>query len=163
DVRNILDFERDYRNATVVKLEENYRSTQRILDAAHNVVRNNAARKEKKLWTDRMGGEPVVVVQAHDEHHEAETIAREIERPPRGIGAKGQAGLAAFAKARGVPIAAALLDAEQAPDIPKRQAAAMVAFGLLLGRMRDELLLKDLPEIVDEVIRSTGYGAYLKD
>ena len=239
DVRNILDFERDYPNATVVKLEQNYRSTQRILDAAHSVVRNNAARKEKKLWTERTGGDPVTVVQAHDEHHEAETIAREIERlrreglvtsardvavlyrtnaqsraiedvfrgfglayqvvggvsfyarrevkdvlaylrllrnpvdsvaiarvlntPPRGIGAKGQAGLAAFAKDRGVPIAEALLDAEQAPEIPKRQAAAMVAFGRLLARIRDELLLKDLPDIVDEVVRATGYGAYLKD
>src|SRR5438876_6830740 len=80
DVRNILDFERDYPNATVVKLEQNYRSTQRILDSAHSVVRHNVARKEKRLWTDRTGGEPVVVVQAHDEHHEAETIAREIER-----------------------------------------------------------------------------------
>src|SRR5207237_6433438 len=80
DVRNILDFERDYPSATVVKLEQNYRSTQRILDSAHSVVRHNEARKEKKLWTERKGGEPVVVVQAHDEHHEAETIAREIER-----------------------------------------------------------------------------------
>jgi len=239
DVRNILDFERDYPNATVVKLEQNYRSTQRILDSAHSVVRNNAARKEKKLWTERKGGDAVTVIQAHDEHHEAETIAREIERlrregdatsardvavlyrtnaqsraiedvfrgfglayqvvggvsfyarrevkdvlaylrllrnpvdsvaiarvlntPPRGIGAKGQAGLAAFAKERGVPIAAALVDAEQAPEIPKRQAAAMVAFGRLLGRIRDELTVKDLPEIVDEVVRATGYGAYLKD
>ena len=80
DVRNILDFERDYPNATVVKLEQNYRSTQRILDAAWSVVRNNAARKEKKLWTDRAGGPDVVVMQAYDEHHEAELIAREIER-----------------------------------------------------------------------------------
>jgi DNA helicase-2/ATP-dependent DNA helicase PcrA len=52
-VRNILDFERDYPNAKVVKLEQNYRSTQKILDAAWSVVRNNAARKEKKLWTKR--------------------------------------------------------------------------------------------------------------
>src|SRR2546430_5941826 len=80
DVRNILDFERDYPNATVVKLEQNYRSTQRILDAAWSVVRNNAARKEKKLWTERAGGPDVVVMQAYDEHHEAELIAREIER-----------------------------------------------------------------------------------
>ena len=83
DVRNILDFERDYPNATVVKLEQNYRSTQRILDAAWSVVRNNAARKEKKLWTDRAGGPDVVVVQAYDERHEAELIAREIERLQR--------------------------------------------------------------------------------
>ncbi|MDE3101738.1 MAG: UvrD-helicase domain-containing protein [Chloroflexota bacterium] len=93
DLRNILDFERDFPKTTVVKLEQNYRSTQRILDAAHAIVRNNAARKEKKLWTDRAGGEDVVVVEAHDEHHEAELIAREIERlrregeanEPRGV------------------------------------------------------------------------------
>jgi DNA helicase-2/ATP-dependent DNA helicase PcrA len=83
DVRNILDFERDYPNAKVVKLEQNYRSTQRILDAAHSVVRNNAARKEKKLWTDRKGGNDVVVMQAYDESHEAELVAREIERLQR--------------------------------------------------------------------------------
>jgi len=83
DVRNILDFERDYPNARVVKLEQNYRSTQRILDAAHSVVRNNAARKEKKLWTDRLGGHDLVVMQAYDESHEAELVAREIERLQR--------------------------------------------------------------------------------
>ncbi len=83
DVRNILDFERDYPNAAVVKLEQNYRSTQRILDAAWSVVRNNAARKEKKLWTERSGGPSVVVIEAYDEHAEAEMIAREIERLQR--------------------------------------------------------------------------------
>ena len=83
DVRNILDFERDYPNARVVKLEQNYRSTQRILDAAWSVVRNNAARKEKKLWTERTGGPSVVVVEGYDEHAEAEMIAREIERLQR--------------------------------------------------------------------------------
>ena len=89
DVRNILDFERDYPNAKVVKLEQNYRSTQRILDAAWSVVRNNAARKEKKLWTERVGGPDVVVLEAHDEHHEAELIAREIERLQRQGEVKG--------------------------------------------------------------------------
>ena len=83
DVRNILDFERDYPTAKVVKLEQNYRSTQRILDAAWSVVRNNAARKDKKLWTERVGGPDVVVLEAYDEHHEAELIAREIERLQR--------------------------------------------------------------------------------
>ncbi|TMD55788.1 MAG: hypothetical protein E6I83_03665 [Chloroflexi bacterium] len=82
-VRRALDFERDYPNAKVVKLEQNYRSTQRILDAAHSVVRNNGARKEKKLWTDRQGGTDVVVMQAYDESHEAELVAREIERLQR--------------------------------------------------------------------------------
>ena len=83
DVRNILDFERDYPNAKVVKLEQNYRSTQRILDAAWSVVRNNAARKDKRLWTERVGGPLVVVMQAYDQDHEAKLIAREIERLQR--------------------------------------------------------------------------------
>ena len=52
DIRNILDFEGDYPDATVVKLEQNYRSTQLILDAAHAVVTHNSSRKDKKLWTE---------------------------------------------------------------------------------------------------------------
>ncbi|MEK7860397.1 MAG: 3'-5' exonuclease, partial [Chloroflexota bacterium] len=80
DLRNILDFERDFPKTTVVKLEQNYRSTQKILDAAHSIVRNNASRKEKRLWTDRAGGDDVVVIEAYDQHHEAELIAREVER-----------------------------------------------------------------------------------
>ena len=80
DLRNILDFERDFPKTTVVKLEQNYRSTQKILDAAHSIVRNNSSRKEKRLWTERSGGDDVVIIEAYDEHHEAELIAREIER-----------------------------------------------------------------------------------
>jgi DNA helicase-2/ATP-dependent DNA helicase PcrA len=56
DIRNILDFERDWPTATIVPLEQNYRSTQTILDAAHGVVSNNEGRKAKKLWTERSGG-----------------------------------------------------------------------------------------------------------
>ena len=89
DLRNILDFERDFPKTTVVKLEQNYRSTQKILDAAHSIVRNNASRKEKRLWTDRTGGEDVVVLESYDEHHEAESIAREIERLRREGDASG--------------------------------------------------------------------------
>ena len=215
DVRNILDFERDYPNATVVKLEQNYRSTQRILDAAHSVVRHNAARKEKKLWTDKRGGNAVIVIEAYDQHHEAELIAREIEKlrregavggakdvavlyrtnaqsraiedvfrsfglayqvvggvsfysrrevkdvlaylrilrnpvdgvalgrilntPPRGIGPKGQAELLAFDKERGIPRVDALVEAEPGSGMPKRQAAAIAAFGRPIHRTRDPL------------------------
>jgi DNA helicase-2/ATP-dependent DNA helicase PcrA len=60
DVKNILDFERDYPNALIVRLEQNYRSTQVILDAASAVIRQNRQRKDKKLWTDRSGGEKIV-------------------------------------------------------------------------------------------------------
>ncbi|MGZ8528731.1 MAG: ATP-dependent helicase, partial [Candidatus Limnocylindrales bacterium] len=79
DLRNILDFERDQPNATVVKLEQNYRSTQLILDAAHAVVSRNSARKDKKLWTENAGGRPIQRFEAYNEEEEAEWIARQVE------------------------------------------------------------------------------------
>jgi DNA helicase-2/ATP-dependent DNA helicase PcrA len=79
DIRNILDFERDYPDATVVKLERNYRSTQLILDAAHSVVSRNTARTDKKLWTDVAGGKPIQRFEAYNEEEEAEWIARQVE------------------------------------------------------------------------------------
>src|SRR5206468_11419009 len=60
DLRNILDFERDFPEAKIVKLERNYRSTQVILDAASAVIRRNQNRKDKHLWTDRKGGDRIV-------------------------------------------------------------------------------------------------------
>jgi DNA helicase-2/ATP-dependent DNA helicase PcrA len=78
DIRNILDFEGDYPNAAVVKLEQNYRSTQLILDAAHAVVTNNSSRKDKKLWTEIGGGRPIQRFEAYNEEEEAEWIARQI-------------------------------------------------------------------------------------
>jgi ATP-dependent exoDNAse (exonuclease V) beta subunit len=79
DIRNILDFEGDYPNATVIKLEQNYRSTQLILDAAHAVVTHNSSRKDKKLWTDNSGGRQIARFEAYNEEEEAEWIARQIE------------------------------------------------------------------------------------
>ncbi|HLY35566.1 MAG TPA: UvrD-helicase domain-containing protein [Candidatus Limnocylindria bacterium] len=80
DLRNILDFEADYPDARVVKLEQNYRSTQTILDAAHAVVSRNAGRKDKKLWTDRGAGTSITVFDAYNEYEEAEFVARQVER-----------------------------------------------------------------------------------
>jgi DNA helicase-2/ATP-dependent DNA helicase PcrA len=79
DLRNILDFERDQPNATVVKLEQNYRSTQLILDAAYAVVSRNEGRKDKKLWTENPGGRPIQRFEAYNEEEEAEWIARQVE------------------------------------------------------------------------------------
>ncbi|HET7168443.1 MAG TPA: UvrD-helicase domain-containing protein [Candidatus Limnocylindrales bacterium] len=79
DLRNILDFERDWPTAAVVKLERNYRSTQLILDAAHAVVSRNTARKDKQLWTDNAGGLKIQRFEAYNEDEEAEWIARQIE------------------------------------------------------------------------------------
>ena len=79
NVQNILDFERDYPDATVVKLEQNYRSTQLILDAAHAVVSRNERRTDKKLWTQNQGGVPIQRFEAFNEEEEAEWIARQVE------------------------------------------------------------------------------------
>ncbi|MBA2757376.1 MAG: UvrD-helicase domain-containing protein [Chloroflexi bacterium] len=79
DLRNILDFERDWPGAAVVKLERNYRSTQLILDAAHAVVSHNTARKDKKLWTEQAGGARIQRFEAYNEEEEAEWIARQVE------------------------------------------------------------------------------------
>jgi DNA helicase-2/ATP-dependent DNA helicase PcrA len=80
DIRNILDFERDYPEALVVKLEQNYRSTQTILAAANYVVANNADRKPKTLWTANAAGEAITRYLASDERDEARFVADEIER-----------------------------------------------------------------------------------
>ena len=80
DIRNILDFRKDYPDAHVVHLEQNYRSSQAILDTAYSVIRNNPERAEKRLWTSRAGGEKVVATQAYNEVEEAEFVADEIER-----------------------------------------------------------------------------------
>ncbi len=71
DIRNILDFEKDYPDAVVIKLEQNYRSTSNILDAANQVIANNAGRKDKKLWTEENPGEKIHVYCAYDEQDEA--------------------------------------------------------------------------------------------
>ena len=93
DLRNILDFEADYPDAHVVKLEQNYRSTQTILDAAHAVVSRNTGRKDKKLWTDRGAGTSITVFDAYNEYEEAEFVARQVERLSGGAAAGSMARL----------------------------------------------------------------------
>ncbi len=80
DVGNILAFERDFPDARIVRLERNYRSTQIILDAASALIRRNSARADKRLWTDRTGGDPIVYYRAADELEEADYIALTAER-----------------------------------------------------------------------------------
>ena len=80
DIKNILDFEKDYPDAKVIKLEQNYRSTQRILDAAHAVVSLNHGRKPKKLWTENEQGVPLHRYVAMDEVQEALWVTHEVRR-----------------------------------------------------------------------------------
>src|SRR6185503_2158127 len=84
DLRNILDFERDFPEATVVRLEQNYRSTQVILDAASAVIARNRNRKDKRLYTETPGGSKVQVYRAGDDLDEAEFIARTCRRTIQG-------------------------------------------------------------------------------
>jgi DNA helicase-2/ATP-dependent DNA helicase PcrA len=78
DIQNILDFEKDYKDAKVIKLEQNYRSTQNILDAAYGVISKNINRKDKKIWTESSSGHLLSSYEAQDEKDEADFIANEI-------------------------------------------------------------------------------------
>ncbi len=78
DITNILEFEKAFPNAKVVRLEQNYRSTQNILDAANNVIKNNVGRKGKRLWTDGEKGESLVAYRANNDFDEAEYIASRV-------------------------------------------------------------------------------------
>lgn len=78
DFRNILKFEQDYPNSTVIKLEQNYRSTKNILEAAHGVITKNNKRSDKKLWTNSSNGLPVQILQLNNERGEGEAIIRQI-------------------------------------------------------------------------------------
>ena len=78
--RNLLDFDRDFADATVVKLEQNYRSTQMILDAANGIIRKNSDRHDKSLWTEKGGGDLIEIYQAGDERGEAYFVAQSIRK-----------------------------------------------------------------------------------
>src|SRR5262249_46481146 len=80
DIRNILEFEDTFPDAHVVKLEQNYRSTQTILDAANAVIRNNRGQKLKSLWTDLGQGDPIKIREMEDEHAEARFVTGEVQR-----------------------------------------------------------------------------------
>lgn len=84
DIRNIVEFERDFARAEVVKLEQNYRSTQNILSAANAVIGNNFDRQEKRLWTSEGDGERIVGFTGYSQHDEARFVAEEIEDLHRG-------------------------------------------------------------------------------
>jgi len=92
DIRNILEFEQDFPNAHIIRLEQNYRSTQVILEAAGAVVANNLRRKGKKLWTDRQGGSLVGYYEAPDGENEALFIADRIQKFLREQGDSGEDG-----------------------------------------------------------------------
>jgi len=80
NINNILNFEKDFKGARVIKLERNYRSTQNILDAAHEVITKNCYQKEKILWTDQSAGDKAIVYEARDEKDEGKFIVNEMKK-----------------------------------------------------------------------------------
>jgi len=88
DIKNILNFEKDYKEAKVIHLEQNYRSSQVILDAAYGVISKNINRKDKNLWTEKEAGHLVTSFEAADERDEAEFVANEIKANNAGMYSK---------------------------------------------------------------------------
>lgn len=78
DIQNILTFEKDFPNAKIYKLEQNYRSTKNIIEAASHVISQNTERRDKSLWTDNQEGEKIKIIEAYDEHDEAQKVTSEI-------------------------------------------------------------------------------------
>src|SRR5262249_49542880 len=93
DIRNILTFEHDYPKAKIIVLEQNYRSTQTILDGAQAIIALNKQRKEKNLWTDKGKGDPIVVYEAYNNEEEASFVTGEVRRLVR-AGAAGYGDIA---------------------------------------------------------------------
>jgi DNA helicase-2/ATP-dependent DNA helicase PcrA len=83
DMQNILDFEKDYEDAAVILLEQNYRSTKRILNAANSVIQNNRNRKDKQLWTENLDGEKIVYYRGETERDETQFIVSQIQKEIR--------------------------------------------------------------------------------
>ncbi len=238
-IKNILEFQREWPDATVVKLERNYRSTKPILDAAHSVVSNNVGRLAKRLWTDRATGERIVAYEAFDEQAESDFVVREIERllredrtrtpsdfavlyrtnaqsrsieevflryampyqvvggvrfyerrevkdllaylrllenrldqvalarvlnvPPRGIGARTQEELWTFAKGNGIAPAEAMRMAAEVRALGTRQRQELKAFGELVDELAAQAPKIALPELIDRIVRSVGFEPYLRD
>ncbi|GGJ99467.1 DNA helicase [Pilimelia anulata] len=237
-IRNIMEFERDFTDAATILLEQNYRSTQTILNAANAVIDRNAGRKPKRLWSEAGAGEPITGYVADTEHAEADWAAREIDRlvdagavrygevavfyrtnaqsrvfeevfirhglpykvvggvrfyerrevrdalaylraianpddtvslrrilntPRRGIGERAEACVEALAARDRLSFGAALRRAADAPGMPARAAKSIEAFVALLDELRDLAATAAPDEVLEEVLRRTGYLAQLEE
>ncbi|WP_344947870.1 DNA helicase PcrA [Actinomadura miaoliensis] len=236
-IRNILEFERDYPDATTILLEQNYRSTQTILSAANAVIERNADRKPKKLWSDQGEGHPIVGYVADNEHDEAAFVAHEVDRltdagdarpgdvavfyrtnaqsrvfeevfirvglpykvvggvrfyerkevrdllaylrvlvnpedtvslrrilnvPKRGIGDRAEACVEAYASRERISFWQALRRPEDVPGMATRSTNAVREFVALLEELRGEVPDRTPAEMIESVLRKSGYLAELQ-
>lgn len=238
DFTNILNFERDYPKTAVIKLEQNYRSTQAILDAAHAIIRQNNQRSDKELWTDSKGGEPVKIQQSIDEIGEGEFVVKTIKNavdaklrtygdfailyrtnaqsrsieemciryglpyrvvggvrfydrkeikdiiaylrfiyqpeditsfmriintPTRGIGQKSVQDLLNWRSQQGMSLWQALQNVTMASHLTSRAVKSLQAFTEMISRLRDYENEANLAELIDAVVRRTGYLDFIDD
>jgi DNA helicase II / ATP-dependent DNA helicase PcrA len=247
--QNILDFEKDYPEAAIIKLEQNYRSSKNILDAAHAVISKNTVRSDKKLWTDADGGEGVQILSVYDQEHEGDMICQTIERmvreshalgkanvfgpkidlkdfavlyrlgaqsrsleeaflrhnipykivggtrfyerkeikdalgylrfihnptdsvsfdriinvPARGLGQKSLERLESFRQENDLSLLKALAMANQAPGVPPKAVNAFTNFADLIDRWRDELENLSIGQLLERVIKRSGFLDWLDD
>lgn len=161
DIQNILDFEKDYPDAVVVKLEQNYRSTQNILDAAYGVISKNENRKDKKIWTENKGGHLITSYEADNERDEAEFIISEIERLKREEGIKLNEAVVLYrTNAQSRPIEEAMLRAALPYRIiggvkfyQRKEIKDVIAYLRLINNFNDEVSLE---RIINEPKRGIG-------
>lgn len=238
DFKNILNFEKDYPSALVIMLEQNYRSTKNILDAAHNVITKNIQRSNKKLWTESAKGSPVQIAGVQSESHEGEFVisrvktavdlrarryrdyavlyrtnaqSRAIEEsfirynipyrivggvrfydrkeikdllaylrllyqpadrasflrianvPVRGLGAVSLQRFMDWQAGIGLDFIAALRQVELCVELQPKARKALSDLGLLLSSLAEQVEKTTLPELIDLVIRRTGYENHLND
>lgn len=235
DIRNIMDFTRDYPDAAAIKLEQNYRSTKTILHAANAVIDNNESRPKKKLWTENPTGNKIIHYHAQTEHDEADYVAgviynrheigkepygnmailfrtnsqsrvleeklmryaipytmvggtkfydrkeikdviaylrllynpedslsltRIINVPKRNIGATTLEHLADYAEEKGISLFEALSSTEELP-VTKRAKAALEDFSVTIFELLNHVDEWNVQQMMEEVIKQTGYGAML--
>src|SRR2546426_646104 len=157
DVRHMLSFQQDFPGTTLIKLEQNYRSTQVILDAANGIIAENARRLGKTLFTAKQGGEPVTLLTAADERDEAE-FARIVNVPRRGIGDASFTALVRAATQWGKPLLETARAAERIPDLRPNVRAAFTGVAALIDDLRARHGQADPATALEQVVAAVEIG-----
>src|SRR5207245_1792819 len=152
DVRHMLSFQHDFPGATLIKLEQNYRSTQVILDAANGVIAENARRLGKTLFTAKQGGEPVTLLTAADERDEAEWLADAPLAPLVRAATQWRQSLLQTAGAAG-----------RIPDLRPNVRDAFLGLAHLLEDLRARYGQADPATALEQAIAAVGYPQYLAE
>ncbi|ASS74173.1 DNA helicase PcrA [Tumebacillus algifaecis] len=168
DITNILNFEKDYPETTVIKLEQNYRSTGRILEAANHVIANNRERKEKNLWSTKAEGELVKLYKAYDEHSEAQFVIQQTLEHLKGGGRHSDIAVLYRTNAQSRVIEEALLKSTVPYTIyggvkfyERKEIKDILAYLRLIANLNDDLSLTRVINVPKRGIGDTTVGKIL--